>query len=130
MTILTLPVIAWLVCGGVKFCVNCVRNGLCAFALIGHGGFPSNHTAIVSSIMWMLVLSSDWNIAALAVAVLMIHVFDAVGLRREIERHAVALNQLTGLQLRETVGHTSKDIIGGLVVGFVVAATYWWVGPK
>ena len=66
--------------------------------------------------------------AGLAMAVLMIHVFDATGLRREVGRHAAAINRLTGLRLREVTGHNGSDIVGGLAVGLVVASTYWSFG--
>jgi len=45
------PFTAWLVAGGLKFLVNSIRAGKPAFGLIGYGGFPSNHSAIVSSIL-------------------------------------------------------------------------------
>lgn len=66
--------------------------------------------------------------AGLALAVLMIVIFDALGLRREVGRHASAINQITGARLREIMGHKSLDIAGGLIVGFAVAVLYWSVG--
>ena len=124
----TLPVATWLVCGAIKFAVNFVRSGSAAFEKIGHGGFPSNHTAILSSVMWAFCLMRDWHLVGLALAVLMICVFDAVGLRREVGYHAAAINRATGARLREIMGHKPLEVGGGLVVGFVVAVTYWMTG--
>jgi acid phosphatase family membrane protein YuiD len=128
MAFLTLPVAAWIVCGSIKFGINFARNGSGAFQLIGHGGFPSNHTAIISSLMWTFGFMGEWKMAGLAVAVLMIHVFDALGLRREVGYHAKAINQLSGSRLREVVGHKPVEVAGGLVVGLVVAVSYWLTG--
>ena len=125
MAFVTIPVVTWIVCGAMKFGMNFIRNGLGAFDRIGHGGFPSNHTAILSSMMWAFGLIGDWHMAGLAVAVLMVHVFDAMGLRREVGYHANALNRLSGSELREIVGHKPLEVAGGLGVGFVVAVTYW-----
>jgi len=128
MGFLTLPVSAWVVCGMIKFGVNFVRHGREAFERIGHGGFPSNHAAIISSIMWALIFIGDWNMAGLALAVLMICIFDATGLRRQIGYHAAAINELTACRLREIVGHNPIEIAAGLVVGLTVAIVYWFVG--
>lgn len=125
MDFVTLPIVTWLVCGTVKWTFNFIRAGSNAFQLIGHGGFPSNHTAIVSSLMWAFLIAREWHMAGLAVAVLMVLIFDATGLRREIGRHAVAINQLTGSKHREVVGHTCFDIVGGLLIGLAVAGAYW-----
>lgn len=128
MWFLTIPVVAWIVCGTLKFMINFTRHRFDAIDRIGHGGFPSNHTAIVSSIMWALMLTGEWHTAALALALLMISIFDATGLRREVGRHAVAINQLTTSRLREIMGHNLLDVAGGFLVGLAVAVTYWSIG--
>ena len=127
MVFVTMPLVAWIVCGTIKFAVNLLRYGD-AVSRIGHGGFPSNHTAIIASVLCAFLLAGAWSMAGLAMAVLMIHVFDATGLRREIGRQAAVINQLAGLRLREVTGHNGLDIAGGLVIGFMVAATYWLLG--
>ena len=43
------PFAAWLAAGCLKFAINSLRAGKPAFGLIGYGGMPSNHSAIVSS---------------------------------------------------------------------------------
>jgi acid phosphatase family membrane protein YuiD len=128
MIFLSIPITAWVFCGSIKFALNAFRYGSEAMERIGHGGFPSNHTAIISSLVWSLSLVGEWRMAGLALAVLMTHIFDATGLRREIGRHAEAINQLTAKKLREIIGHKPADIAGGLVVGLIVAAGYWWFG--
>lgn len=128
MWILTLPVVTWIICGGLKFAVNFWRFGGGALKRIGLGGFPSNHAAIASSLLWALAFAGEWKIAALALGMLMIHVFDATSLRREVGRHAAVLNTLTEPQLREIVGHNAWEIAGGLAVGFAVAWAYWSIG--
>jgi acid phosphatase family membrane protein YuiD len=128
MAFVTIPIVTWIVCGTLKFGINAVRSGSGAFDRIGHGGFPSNHTAILSSLMWAFGLIGEWQMAGLAVAVLMIHVFDAIGLRREVGYHAAAINQLSGSRLREIMGHKPFEVAGGLVVGLMVAVSYWFTG--
>ena len=124
MDFVTLPIVTWLVCGTVKWTFNYIRGRSNAFKLIGHGGFPSNHTAIVSSLLWVFLLAREWRMAGVVIALLMVVVFDATGLRREIGRHAAAINQLTGSKHREITGHTPLDIMVGLLVGLAVAVAY------
>jgi acid phosphatase family membrane protein YuiD len=128
MEFATIPIVTWFLCGVIKFVVNTARYGHEAVARIGHGGFPSNHTAIISSIMWASMLAQEWHMTGLALAVLMIYIFDATGLRREVGRHAAAINQYTGAELREIIGHNVLDIAGGLTVGLAVACAYVAVG--
>ena len=52
---------------------------------------------------------------------------DANSLRRQVGKHAVAINRLaTGISdhqfLRERMGHTRLEIAAGIAVGIVVAA--------
>jgi len=122
MAFIVLPIVSWIVCGTLKFVVNATKNERNPFSLIGHGGFPSNHTAVISSIMWGFLFTGQWHNAGLALAILMIVVFDATALRREVGRHAAALNQLTGSHFRELMGHRLIDVAAGFLVGLAVAA--------
>jgi acid phosphatase family membrane protein YuiD len=121
------PILAWLVAGTVKFIVNYVRFRKEAVNLIGNGGFPSTHTTVISSTVFFIGLSE--GIAApifgLGIAVLMITIFDAMGLRRAVGKQASRINQYMGSEaatlLRERQGHTPVEVLGGLMVGFLLA---------
>ncbi len=126
---MALPIAAWVLCGAIKFGVNAARHGYAAIQRLGHGGFPSNHTAIVSSVMWAFMLAREWQMAGLALAVLMISIFDATALRRQMGFQAAAINRLAGLRLREIIGHTLWDVAGGLGVGLVVAFVFSFIQP-
>ncbi len=117
------PFIAWLVTGVTKFCVNCIRERRLAFDLIGYGGFPSNHTAISSSVVFLVALREgiDHPVVGLGTAFVFIVMLDASSLRREVGRHAVKLNELSDAGLRERIGHTRVELAGGLVVGLLTA---------
>ena len=43
------PFLAWLLAGILKFVFNSIKSRKLALGLIGYGGLPSNHSAIVSS---------------------------------------------------------------------------------
>ena len=122
------PFIAWLTAGGLKFVINSLIAKKPAFGLIGYGGLPSNHSAIVSSMATLIALKEGSNHPAFGVALTLafIVMLDAASLRKQVGKHAAALNRLTKTinlksELRERVGHTVVEIIAGVAVGIAVA---------
>lgn len=122
------PFLAWLVAGVLKFAINSIRAGQPACGLIGYGGLPSNHSAIVSSTAALIAFREGIAHPAFGVAVTLafIVVLDAGSLRREVGRQAASINALAAgakdrQPLRERMGHTSLDIAAGIVVGIAVA---------
>ncbi|GAB6043977.1 divergent PAP2 family protein [Endothiovibrio diazotrophicus] len=121
----TTPFLAWLAAGGSKFAINSLRAGRLAFDLIGYGGMPSNHSAIVGSTAALIALREGVGHPAFGVAVTLafIVLLDANSLRRQIGRHAAAINHLDpqAPPLRERMGHSRSEIAAGLAVGVAVA---------
>ncbi|CRM72129.1 divergent PAP2 family protein [Pseudomonas sp. 8 R 14] len=123
------PFLAWLVAGVSKFIINSIKARQLAFGLIGYGGLPSNHSAIVSSMATLIALKEGIGHPAFGVAITLafIVMLDASSLRREVGKHAVAINKLTAdtsdhQALRERMGHTRMEIAAGIAVGIAVAA--------
>ena len=118
------PIIAWFVAGGLKFLINYIRFGE-AKKRIGNGGFPSNHTTIVTTIAMLIGFQEGFDspIFGLGVAVIMIVVIDATGLRRHVGYHAASLNMLLNSpsKHRESMGHTKTEVLGGMVLGTLLA---------
>ena len=122
------PFIAWAIAGSLKFIINSVRAGKPAFGLIGYGGLPSNHSAIVSSAAALIAIREglDHPAFAVAIALVFIVILDANSLRRQVGKHAVAINQFTekdnrNSPLRERIGHTKIEIIAGIITGIGTA---------
>ena len=124
------PFIAWLTAGILKFVVNSVRAGKPAFGLIGYGGLPSNHSAIVSSTAALIALKEGISHPAFGVAfgLAFVVMLDANSLRKQVGRQAEAINHVLGkgdvnwAPLRERIGHTKVEIGAGVLVGIAVAA--------
>lgn len=124
------PFVAWLVAGSLKFAINSLRAGKLAFGLIGYGGLPSNHSAIVSSMAALIAFKEGIQHPAFGVAVALafIVLLDANSLRRQIGKQAQTINQLVregnttqASPLRERIGHTKLELAAGIVVGVLVA---------
>jgi acid phosphatase family membrane protein YuiD len=113
-----------MVVGPIKFLISSVRYRRWAFDLVGNGGFPSNHSAVVSSMATLIALREGMGHPAFGVAVTLafIVMIDANSLRQHVGRHAVALNRLhegkeDHVILRERMGHTRFEIAGGILTG-------------
>jgi acid phosphatase family membrane protein YuiD len=123
------PFIAWLVAGCLKFLINSLKAKKLAFGLMGYGGLPSNHSAIVSSMAALIALKVGVQHPAFGVALTLAFVvmLDASSLRRQIGKQAAVLNKL-GVAvkfeqppLRERMGHTAVEILAGIITGVCVA---------
>lgn len=126
------PFLAWLVAGILKFMINSIKAKQLAFGLIGYGGLPSNHSAIVSSMAALIAFKENIGHPAFGVAISLafIVMLDANSLRRQVGKHAVAINRLASstkdhVTLRERMGHTRIEIATGILVGIGVAAAVW-----
>jgi hypothetical protein len=101
------------------------------------GGMPSSHSALVTSVMLATGLYAGFNtpMFAVALAVMMVVVYDAAGVRRQAGMHAERINMIINElfsgqpiseeNLREVLGHTPVEVIGGVFLGLVVSWGVW-----
>lgn len=122
------PFAAWFVAGVLKFIVNSIKAGKPAFGLVGYGGLPSNHSAIVSSTAALIAFREGIGHPAFGAALTLafIVMLDANSLRRQVGKHAAAINRLNAAtskheMLRERMGHSRVEILAGVLVGILVA---------
>ena len=100
--------------------------------IMGAGGMPSSHSAIVTGIATLIgkYEGVDTPIFALALITAFIVMYDACGVRRAAGKQAALLNKiietpgLTGVQvsekLVEVLGHTPVQVFVGALIGVVV----------
>lgn len=101
------------------------------------GGMPSSHTALVTGMMFGIgfFYGFDTPVFALSVALVMIVVYDAAGVRRQAGIHAqrinVMINELlqghpvSEKQLKEVLGHTPAQVLVGSIFGFATPYLIW-----
>jgi len=110
--------------------------------LINAGGMPSSHSALIAATTQGIGLwyGFETPLFALGVAVCMVVIYDATGIRRQAGLHAELLNKIvddfvtTGTlgegeqkQLKEVLGHTPREAFGGLVLGIIVPTLIWLI---
>jgi uncharacterized protein len=103
-------------------------------AVVGSGGMPSSHSALVSALATGIGLSVGWESLEFAVATIfaIIVMYDAAGVRQAAGKQAKILNQiieelfqeehkLSQERLKELLGHTPVQVLVGLALGITVA---------
>ncbi|MHC1740241.1 MAG: divergent PAP2 family protein [Anaerolineaceae bacterium] len=108
----------------------------------GTGGMPSSHSALMISTTLGIGLFEGFDspVFALAIAISMVVLYDAAGVRRQAGKHAERINlivkelwegkPLEEKDLKEMLGHSPLEVTGGILVGIVTALTVWFVWPK
>lgn len=135
---LVTALIAWFVAQVLKPPLEYLRKGTWNWGyLLSAGGMPSSHSALMVGATTGIGLHDgfDTSMFALAVAVTMIVVYDAAGVRRQAGIHAHKINILidelmaghpiSDKQLKEVLGHTPLEVSGGVLLGIVVGILYW-----
>jgi uncharacterized protein len=128
----------WFLAQAVKPFIHYARTRRWNWGLwFSSGGMPSSHSALMSSTTLSIGLFDGFDspVFALAVAITMIVIYDAAGVRRQAGMHAERINRMineifTGQpinekQLKEVLGHTPRQVIAGVIFGFLVALGVW-----
>lgn len=104
--------------------------------ILGAGGMPSSHSAVVTSLATMIGVSQgfDSQMFALATIFAFVVMYDAAGIRRAAGKQAHILNKivntpgLSGVEvtekLQEVLGHTPKQVIVGAIIGVIVGLIF------
>ena len=136
--VLTCGLVAWGIAQIIKLPLDYLKNKRWNWALlISAGGMPSSHSALVAStaIGTGLFIGFDSPVFALAFAVSMVVIYDATGIRRQAGIHAQTINLLVeqllkgkftpDKQLREVLGHTPLEALGGVILGIITPLVIW-----
>ena len=118
----------------IKFTVAAIRLRRFDFSLLSSaGGMPSAHSALVTALAVSVGLTEgfDSHEAMIAVGFGTIVLADAATLRRAVGEQAKLLNRIVdklggsdkfGIKrLRERLGHTRREVVGGVLFGMAVA---------
>jgi len=132
--------IAWLLAQVIKMPLDYLYSRKWNWALLlTTGGMPSSHSSLLTATSLGIGLYHGFDdpVFAIAVAITMVVVYDAAGVRRQAGIHAQRINvlfsellqghMLNEKDLREVLGHTPLEVIGGILLGIIVAIAQWLV---
>jgi len=131
---------AWGLAQGLKIPLDYFHSQRWNWALLlSVGGMPSSHAALVVAATHAIGLYEGFGtpLFGLGVVICMVVIYDATGIRRQAGIHAQTINVLVDqllkghpvseYQLREVLGHTPLEALGGFVLGLVVTQFLWFL---
>lgn len=132
---IVVPIILWFVVQLSKFFTELIIYKRVDFKrLVGAGGMPSSHSAIVCCLASCIgkTYGFDSGVFALALIFAFVVMYDAAGVRRAAGKQASILNKILDTpgmstievqeKLIEALGHTPVQVFVGALIGFVVGA--------
>lgn len=132
---LGIPILTWFFIQTFKVVWDLVTTRKFNFKrILGAGGMPSSHTAVVMSLSTLIGREYGFNspLFALSMVFAFIVMYDAAGVRRAAGKQARLLNKIIetpGLsdievqeKLVEVLGHTPTQVIVGAIIGIIVGA--------
>ena len=127
-----LPFLVWLGIQLFKVIYELIKTKKFNFKrIMGAGGMPSSHSAVVTSLATLIGRSCGFNseIFALATIFAVVVMYDAAGVRRAAGKQARLLNKivntpgLTNIQVKEklteVLGHSPKEVLVGATIGII-----------
>lgn len=134
---LIIPILTWFFIQTFKVIWDLVTTKKFNFKrILGAGGMPSSHTAVVMSLSTLIGKEFGFNspIFALSMVFAFVVMYDAAGVRRAAGKQATLLNKIVetpGLsdlevqeRLVEVLGHTPTQVIVGAIIGIIVGAVF------
>lgn len=129
-------IIAWFTAQVLKVCTHAiVYKTFDIKRLLGDGGMPSCHSAVVSSMTLYvgLVYGFDTPVFAISAVFAFIVMHDASGVRLETGKQSKIIKSISEIveelsntviddeKLKEFVGHTHLQVFVGALLGFIIA---------
>ena len=136
-----LPLISGLVAQFSKLFTSHRKGKFRLHNLIAYSGMPSGHSALMVSITTIIGLKLGLTnpLFAITLIMTMLVIRDAVGLRKYIGEHGEVINDLVEdleedeyldeqyPKLLEKIGHTTKQVLAGAIIGFVISYLGWLI---
>ena len=117
----------WLTAQAIKFAISLHQDGISWGDLLSSGGMPSTHASFVSSVAITIGINEGFDSSVFGVAVVLLGVviYDAIGIRRVTGENTKALNKiLKHMKIRKyetalhlALGHTPYQAGVGVIVG-------------
>jgi acid phosphatase family membrane protein YuiD len=112
--------------------------------IFGTGGMPSSHSAVVTAAAAGIghYVGFDTPLFGLAFAIATVVIYDATNIRRQAGFHAQQINRIIEEifagkvkpvdefnELREVLGHSPGEAVGGIILGIIISWITWQIWP-
>lgn len=136
--VLWAAMLGWAIAQAFKVMLNFVAFRRWDFSrLFGSGGMPSSHSSFICALATAVAITRGFQSVefAISLALALIVMYDAAGVRRSAGKQAAAINRiiqdmmtrgskLTQAHLKELIGHTPFEVIMGALLGVLVAILF------
>lgn len=132
--ILLTAIVSWALAQLIKIGIELIRTHRINWQLIfATGGMPSSHSSLVVALATATGLRQGFDSPLFAIATVLAFVvlYDAQGIRRQARNQARIINRMlqnvenAGIKvdknLKELLGHTPIQVVGGTILGIIVA---------
>lgn len=136
--VLNIAVLSWFSAQVIKTILHLIKTKkLNMERMFGAGGMPSAHSASVCAVTIAVARHEGFASPLFAIAFLLagIVMYDAMGVRRAAGEHAKIINMIVKKnksdirsyipkhkeQLKEFLGHTPLEVLGGALLGILIA---------
>ncbi|ARE18164.2 divergent PAP2 family protein [Lactococcus cremoris] len=132
--ILLTAIVSWALAQLIKIGIELIRTHRINWQLVfATGGMPSSHSSLVVALATATGLRQGFESPLFAIATVLAFVvlYDAQGIRRQAGNQARIINRMlqnvenAGIKvdknLKELLGHTPIQVVGGTVLGIIVA---------
>ncbi len=134
---IAIPILLWFAIQSFKVVWDLITTKKFNFKrILGAGGMPSSHSAVVTSLATLVGKSEGFNSPMFALALIFacIVMYDAAGVRRAAGKQAQLLNKiintpgLSGIQVQEklveVLGHTPTQVFVGALIGIIAGIIF------
>ena len=135
--VLNVSLLAWFCAQALKTILHLIKTRqLRMERMVGAGGMPSAHSASVCAMTIAISKSVGFASPLFAISFLLaaIVMYDAMGVRRAAGAHAKVINMMvrrgaagisykpkSNQELKEFLGHTPFEVLGGALLGILIA---------
>lgn len=132
--ILLTAIVSWALAQLIKIGIELIRTHRINWQLVfATGGMPSSHSSLVVALATATGLRQGFDSPLFAIATVLAFVvlYDAQGIRRQAGNQARIINRMlqnvenAGIKvdknLKELLGHTPIQVVGGTILGIIVA---------
>jgi acid phosphatase family membrane protein YuiD len=125
-----IPLVVLILTEIVKMSIDVWHGGEWHAWLFQPGGMPSSHSAFVTSLL--IIVARKLGIESMEFAISFVFAcivwYDAMSARRALGEQAKILNRLQKWEhLSERLGHSLRQVIGGIVFGAAVTIIGIWI---
>ena len=137
--VLVVAVLSWVLVQIIKTTIHVIKHkSFNPERLLGAGGMPSSHSALVCSATIAVVRKVGVGSPEFAIMFIfaLVVMYDAMGVRRAAGLHAKEINKMNkyleseqnyentndkNKELKEYLGHTPFEVLGGALLGILIA---------